>query len=181
MHRFSQAGFKRIGLLALLCCAQLPAEAPARGAEDRVKAAVVLQLARFVEWPAGGAESSEFQLCVLAKDRWLPLLEGAARGHTIGGKPVLVRRLSRPQDAAGCNIVVVGSQPADRPWNAWIQYPVLSVSEEPGFAEAGGMVGLVVHSGKVGFELNTAAATRAGLTVSSKLIRLARLVEGRGN
>jgi len=178
MRAFLQAGRWLMGPLAALT-ACLWAQ-PNRGAEDQVKAAVVVQLARFVEWPAA-VNPSHFRLCVLSKDRWIPLLEEAARGHTIGGKAITVVRLARPQDAAGCNVVVMGAFTGEQPWNGWMRDPVLSISEEPGFAASGGMIGLVVQGGKVGFELNTAAATRAGLTVSSKLIRLARLVGGRGN
>lgn len=172
-------GFRLAGPLLLLVTCPIFAQPPMREAEDKIKAAVVVQVARFVEWPA--QDAPEFRLCVLAKDRWFPLLEQAARGQTIGGKPVSVRRLVRPQEANACHIVVVGARPEEKQWTAWGQLPVLSVSEEPGFAEAGGMVGLTVHNGKVGFELNTVAAARAGLAFSSKLIRLAKLVEGRAN
>ncbi|MBI3684400.1 MAG: YfiR family protein [Acidobacteria bacterium] len=160
----------------------LSGQQPGRQAEDRVKAAVVLQLARFVEWPSTPepAASKEFQLCVLGKDRWIPLLKEATQGETIAGRAIAVRRLQRAQEASGCNLVVTGASAEEMPWHLLDRLPVLTVSEEAGFAEAGGMVGLTLQAGRVGFELNTAAAERSGLRFSSKLLRLARLVGNGG-
>jgi hypothetical protein len=55
--------------------------------------------------------------------------------------------------------------------------PVLTVGEPSGFARSGGAIGLVFRDGRIAFEINPAAAARAGLTVSSKLLRLAEIVD----
>jgi hypothetical protein len=54
--------------------------------------------------------------------------------------------------------------------------PILTVGELPGFAPHGGIIGFVMEEGRVRFEINPKAAKRAGLTLSSKLLSLAKVV-----
>ena len=56
--------------------------------------------------------------------------------------------------------------------------PVLTVGEGDGFARRGGVIGLVVESNLARFEVNLHAAQRTGLLLSSKLLGVARVVEG---
>ncbi len=53
---------------------------------------------------------------------------------------------------------------------------ILTVADTPGFLEAGGIIHFVVVDNKVGFEINTSAAQRAGLRIRSRLLRLAKRV-----
>ena len=53
---------------------------------------------------------------------------------------------------------------------------VLSIGDMEGFAEQGGIIGLTKVDGKVRFAINVDAAQRAGLTISSKLLKLASIV-----
>ncbi len=57
---------------------------------------------------------------------------------------------------------------------------VLTVGETRDFAVRGGVIGLLVSEGRVRFEINVAAAERASLRVSSKLLRLGRIVREAG-
>jgi hypothetical protein len=50
---------------------------------------------------------------------------------------------------------------------------ILTVSEAETFVESGGMIGFVVEKNKIRFKINTEAARRMNLTLSSKLLRLA--------
>ena len=52
--------------------------------------------------------------------------------------------------------------------------PVLTVGESAGFLRGGGVVNLVVDSGKVRFDVNLQAAEARRLRISSKLLRVAR-------
>ena len=54
---------------------------------------------------------------------------------------------------------------------------VLTVSDTNGFAHQGVIINLIKVDNKIRFEINPAAAERAGLKISSHLLRLARIVE----
>jgi hypothetical protein len=51
---------------------------------------------------------------------------------------------------------------------------VLTVGEDEWFARRGGIVQLRLDADRVGFEIDTAAASAAGLRISAQLLRLAR-------
>ena len=58
--------------------------------------------------------------------------------------------------------------------------PVLTVGDGDDFARNGGMIGLFVEDGRMRFAINPDAAHRAGLRLSSQLLKLAKIVkEGR--
>jgi hypothetical protein len=54
---------------------------------------------------------------------------------------------------------------------------VLTIGETDRFAQAGGMIRLIIDEGRVRFDVNIVSAERAGLKVSSQLLKLARKVE----
>jgi hypothetical protein len=57
---------------------------------------------------------------------------------------------------------------------------VLTVSDIEGFLEAGGIISFVMEEKKVNFEINNISAEKAGLKISSKLLRLAkRVIKGK--
>ena len=58
----------------------------------------------------------------------------------------------------------------------------LTVGESTGFTSLGGMINFTVEDSKLHFEVNVAAAERARLKISSKLLSLGRIVgEKQGN
>jgi hypothetical protein len=53
---------------------------------------------------------------------------------------------------------------------------ILTVSNLPKFSQQGGMIQFVVEANKVRFEVNLTSAERAGLTLSSELLKVATTV-----
>jgi hypothetical protein len=166
----------------LLLCAfalfnGLNAQAPPP-TEYEVQAAYLSNFGRFVEWPArpGTNERDPFYVCVLGQDPFGPLLDAALKGETIGGAPMAARRVASAADAANCRIVFVNSTKDSelkgilatlRNSNA------LTVSDTFDFTRQGGMIQFVLDGNRVRFEINLAAAQRAGLTLSSQLLKVA--------
>jgi YfiR/HmsC-like len=54
---------------------------------------------------------------------------------------------------------------------------VLTVGEDGGFTQFGGIINFVKEDNRVRFEVNVSAAERAGLKISSRLLALARIVK----
>jgi hypothetical protein len=59
--------------------------------------------------------------------------------------------------------------------------PILTVGEDEEFAQKNGIINFVLKDGKVRLEINLAAARKAGLTMSSKLLAVADVVKGKTN
>jgi hypothetical protein len=146
--------------------------------EYEVQAAYLSNFGRFVEWPARAAatEREPFYVCVLGQDPFGPLLDAALKGETIGGAPMAAKRVTSAADAASCRIVFVNSTKNNelksilatlRNSNA------LTVSDTFDFTRQGGMIQFVLDGNRVRFEINLAAAQRAGLTLSSQLLKVA--------
>jgi hypothetical protein len=53
----------------------------------------------------------------------------------------------------------------------------LTVGESEGFAAMGGIINLTVEGNTLHFEVNTLAAARAGLKISSKFLSMAKIVD----
>jgi hypothetical protein len=180
---------RRIVGLALALFVAAGPMAPARGqiraAEYEIKAAAVFQLARFTEWPTSslGPADTPIVLGVLGDDPFGPLLEQLVLGRKVGGRPVVIRRLQRPAESAGCHLLFVAA--SEKPHMSRILEAVsgtgvLTIGETDQFAEHGGVIGLVMGK-SINLVVNTDAASRAHLKISSRVLTMARLVrDGKG-
>jgi len=164
--------------LIALCSLASPNTAPSEvHDEDRVKAAVVIQLTKFVEWPPRTVVAGSFRACVAGKETWALSLEEAAKGQTVGGKPIQVQRVRTRAEASSCHLLLLGPELKETTRLEIMKSPALTVSDVPGFSVEGGMVEIAVEDGRVVFNLAPRAALRQGIRFSSKLIRLANIVE----
>ena len=155
------------------------AAAPAPSAED-VKAAFLYNFAKFVVWPPDviPAEAG-FVIGVIGDDTIVEALHRTVQTRSVHDRKIVVKRLSSPHEARACHILFVGAGASDR--LAGLLNPldgssVLTVSDIDGFVDRGGMISLVLERSRYRFEVNLKAAERAGLTVSSQLLKLARRV-----
>jgi hypothetical protein len=147
--------------------------------EYKVKAAFLLNFGKYVEWPAS-AVGSEIDICVLGRDPFGATLDETLAGRTVGSKNVKAHRISGVGQAHRCNIVFVSRGDANvaAVLSDLAGSPVLLVGEQDRFARQGGMINFIEVDQKVRFEINEAAAKRAGLKISSQLLKLATIVEG---
>jgi hypothetical protein len=150
---------------AALCAQDVPLE-------YRVKAAYLFNFAKFVEWPAGVA-TGPITICVAGRNVFGESLAETVSGETVNGRPFVVRVILEP--APGCHIIFAPRGAAAAAYlRASQSTPALTVGESPDFIEQGGIVNFMVEGANVRFEINPEAAERAGLRISSRLLRLAR-------
>jgi hypothetical protein len=138
--------------------------------EYRVKAAYLFNFAKFIEWPV---EPGPLTICVAGRNVFGDVLSDTVKGEAIDGRPLVVRVLLEPEP--GCHITFVPRGAAAPAYlRAARSFPELTVGEAPDFIAQGGIINFVIESGSVRFEIDTAAAERSGLRISSRLLRLAR-------
>ena len=164
-------------LLLLACWSLASPLGHAQVADVRIKAAFLVNFAKFAEWPAeafAGADTP-LAICVVGKD---PFGDNLKPGP-IGKREVRVLRAVQESAFKECHVAYF-AESEDRRLpqllRAVRKLPVLTVSDIEGFAEAGGMLGLVQNDDRLQFEVNRDAATEAGLRLSSQLLKLARAV-----
>jgi hypothetical protein len=155
----------------LLPCASVRA---ADGGADDIKAAFILNFVKYAEGPPAASDGT-LQLCADRAQALSGRLD-SLNGRLVLGRTVRVRAPVRPGDWHDCQVLFLdGSDrtiPADD-LRALAQAPVLTISDSPGFVKAGGMIGMKLRADRVRFDINQAAARRAGLTLSSQLLKLA--------
>jgi hypothetical protein len=168
-----------VRLVALLLASgpRLPAERVVAG-EYEVKAAFLLNFAKFVEWPAQAftSPSQPIGICVLGQNPFGSSLAEVVEGNQVAGRAFMTRQISEAGEAAGCHIVFLGASERKRLGLLLVQFgqlPLLTVGETDDFLPSGGVVCFKVQGGRVRFEIDEAAAGRAGLRISSKLLSLA--------
>ncbi len=152
---------------------------------DRVKAAFVLNIARFVAWPADSrADHGErLQLCLYRN----PAVEQAMTsidGQKVSGRVIEIRRIERLAANESCNILLIDSDalpdfqselPPD------FDRPMLTIADlteggTNGIPRTGIIVSLVRNGARIGFEINLERSRQTGLRMSSELLKLANIV-----
>ena len=161
------------GLLAVLWPWVARAEV---ASEYDVKAAFLYNFTKFVEWPSSAlTERSDFQLCVLGEDPFGKSLK-MVEDEKVAGRRITLLRTPKLAEPEGCHILFISRSERNRIPEILLDLgtaPVLTVSDTSGFLDQGGIINFVLEGSKVRFEINQAAAERAGIKISSKLLRLA--------
>jgi hypothetical protein len=166
-----------LGLMLALAAPMLSgvAAVDTRLDEYQVKAAVLYNIAKFVDWPpdAFSSPTAPLVMCVLGVDPFGPALDETLKGHLVGKRAVIARRIA--EVTTGCHLLFIAA--SERRRTATIldrmgRTSVLTVGEAEGFAEQGGMIGLVTEGDRVKFEINVEAVDRVKLKLSARLMAL---------
>jgi hypothetical protein len=174
----------RIRLVLALLCASA-AHAQAQVSEVSLKSAFLYKFIHYTDWPnqALGAVADPIAICVIEQDELAEALEGAVSGRTSHERPVIVRRVADADAVGGCHVLFVGSlDPAqlEQVLARASAQPILTIGDTEGFARRGGMINFTRRGSRLGFEINRSSVRRAGLTLSSQLLKLAELVPDQG-
>ena len=168
--------------LAIACqlpAANLLAQVPRASDEYEVKAAFLFNFAIYTEWPAMPMEAFDF--CVLGKDPFNSHLNKIGR-KSVQGKVIHIRYLQAADDILGCHLLFIPTQEKEQYYRIAPlikQHAILTVTDAPQFDEKWPMIMItLVPKGELyTFDIDLTTAKSAGLTLSSKLLRLARNVK----
>jgi hypothetical protein len=164
--------------VSLVCT---PARVSAQFDDEQVKAAFVLNFLKFVTWPEPpSAPAAPLEVVVLGDASLARVLEQAAATQVIGGRQIVVRSARTVRELPSApQLLFIGASEKDRLAGLLRQYegrPVLTVGDGAGYGAAGVVLNFYSSDTRIRFEANTTAAARAGLQISSHLLRLARIV-----
>lgn len=173
-HAAMTLGWRLPLLLVLL--ALLPPRAAALD-ELPLKAAIIYNLLLFVQWPGEDAwpPGATLVLCAAPAGRLWPHL------HELQGRPVrqwrLAVREAEPGAAAGCHAWLLEDAPPRGPLaRGAAAWPGLTIADGSRADDPGVVIGLRVLDNRLGFDVGLGAARAQGLQLSSKMLRLARVV-----
>lgn len=174
-----------IGLLALASPIRAQSTDASGSSEYLIKAGFIYNFAKLMEWPAQAFSqpTSPIVIGVLGTDPFQGMLDDVLRGKQVNGREFVVKHLKWGDDLRSCNILFVSSSEkvhVDEMFHLIKGLPILTIGDTPGFAERGGIINFVVEDNKVRFEVNVKAARQANISISSRLLALARIVPEAG-
>jgi hypothetical protein len=206
--RLGPVGIRRFVILvaALILFTGVNGTEETAGSEYESKADLMLTFAEFIEWPAYAFPdaAAPIVLGVIGEDPFGDVLE-KLKDHPVNSRKIEIRRFRgnsefrgqetpgrrqddltskrnrKVQQLKGCHILFIS--PSERNSLPQLLKPlkggnILTVGDTSEFIRQGGIIGFVRMGKRFQFEINLSAAQEAQLKISSKLLDLARVVEG---
>jgi hypothetical protein len=170
--------WNRLALGLLLLCVFSQAQA---APEYRIKAAILYNLMRMVEWPNEGVQTAgkPLQICFIGEEPFGDALD-LIRAKQVRNRPLEFTKNIALGQAEQCDLLFISASEHER-LNEIIQavhqLPLLTVSDSEGFAERGVVINLMKEEKKIRMELNATVAESAQLAISPTLKKLAVKVE----
>ena len=161
-----------------VCLGASPAPAPsANESEASVTAEILVTFAQLVDWP-DSSRSAQLTICVLGLEAVPGVWARVLHGRTINARPIQLQLQPKGIATLACDVAFIPREEASnaaRHLGQLRKSGVLTVSNAPGFLDAGGHIGLFVEEGRLRFEVNPEAAKRSSLKLNSKLIKLGQV------
>ena len=154
--------------------------------EYDVKAAFIYNFAALVQWPASAfpEPGGPISLAILGADDFAPHSEEFLVDRTVDGRRIEVTRISTLEEINTHHMIFVSASEDDRILQILKvarERRVLTIGESNVFTRSGGIINFYREGNKIRFEINRLAAEAVGLKISSRLLRLARLVSDDGD
>jgi hypothetical protein len=149
--------------------------------EYQVKAVFLYNFAQFVEWPATAFPDANAPLIigVLGNDPFGNYLDETIKDEKVNEHPLDVRRFRTLDDIKTCHILFISASESNNLRNICSKLKsnnILTVSDASNFTKQGGMVRFFTENNKTRIRINLKATKTADLVISSKLLRLADIV-----
>jgi YfiR/HmsC-like len=164
----------------------MPTAAFAQAKEYKVKAALILNIAKFTEWPDAEMPAGKpVVVTIIGADPFEGSLDEVLKGKDKDGRSFEVKKIASADaasadDLKNSHIVFMAASQSDK-GPAVLEKTkgsaVLVIGDEAGFPKDKGMVALPVKDGKVAIEVNPDRVSGESMKMSSKLLGSATIVK----
>lgn len=151
-----------------------------------LKVLYTYKFGKFTQWPDNrlNTTNQHFQYCILGENPFSQKTLNMIIGKSVQGLPLAVEVFDSglvPQEVLEkCHLVFVSTSEKHRLatiLSSLKKLPVLSISDITGFSAQGGMITLIESEGKLHFQINPDALQHAHISMSSKIMELADIVD----
>ena len=164
-------------VMLLGCLSSIDSHASEVTKEDKVKAAIVYKLTKFITWPE---KKQTLELCVIGSGAINSELLKINHKFSIGRRlSVTLQNQNAPLDKL-CDLVYIHNTRANdikKILNILENKSVLTISDNEQFAYQGGIIGLFRTGSRIRFAISESATRNASLSISSQLMGLAKVVK----
>ena len=145
--------------------------------ENEIKAAFIYNIIVFTTWDESDFRNAGDPLVIgiLEHDPFGSFIDELVKGEKAQGHPIVVKRVDR-NDTQGVHVLFISERVKVNVENFLAQNNVpLVISDQPGFTKKGGAIRLFTENSKMRFEVNLKTLGSSHVTLSSKLLRLAKI------
>lgn len=187
-HCFSAQPLKQMVLLmvaiVMMLCVAVHGHAADRAFDEyQVKSVFLYRLTLFITWPgeAFTAPDQPFVIGIVGEDPFGQHIDRVVKNERYRTRPILVRRYRTIEEVkkAPSHVLFI-NQALKQKWPQLKQsigaHPTLTVSDMEAFGQLGGMINIKTQINKIKIEVNPDEARKAGLKISSKLLKVSRNV-----
>ena len=145
--------------------------------EDRVKAAILFKITKFITWPS---PKTSLTICIIGDGSLNSEIQKINRKFSMGRRLSITHKVPGAPLEKLCEIVFIHN--TERSVIGTVldklrEKPVLTISDSEQFTQQGGVVELFRTGNKIRFAINRNSVKDSQLTISSKLLNLAKIVE----
>jgi hypothetical protein len=165
------------GVLIAALVVTLVAPVSSQVDELTARAAVLVNVAKFVEWTTNGPPADGgFVIAVSADAAFFEALTGLTRGARLHDRVVHIRRAGSANEPCACQVLFVSAEDGGRAaalLRTVRSNGVLTIGETPAFLREGGIVRIYREDARLRLQINVKSAEGSGLQISSRLLSLA--------
>lgn len=145
--------------------------------EYQLKAAYLLNFARFIYWPAEvfSSETDKFEICVYGDNPFGENLKYLL-SKKVQSRTITINSIENLNKVETCHILFVSKSYENDFYNFSSEMPqnILTVSDVKGFSSEGGMIEFIRVKNKIKFEINVTQSTRYGIKYKSQVLEVAK-------
>ncbi len=166
-------------LLVIFVLGAKPTNAQSYSSKE-IKAAFICNFAKFTSWPKN-KQTDYFIIGIVGESNYTEVLKKMAGNIRVSNKKIRVIEYENPAHAKAAHLVYVGdiAKGIDKPGllRSLALSNVLTIGEELGFCSAGGTINFSSKQQKYGFQIRKNYNKTSSFVISTKLLKLATLVE----
>lgn len=152
--------------------------------ENKLKAAFIQKFIDFVEWPESSIKSSQnFRIGILGTSSIASYISKGVANKQFQGKSIEVKRLQSMAEIPQCHMIFISASEKDSLYGILSltrKKAILTIGDTAKFADMGVLINLYRQGDYIRFEINIDEVYDSGLKVSSKLLKLSKIVGMKG-
>lgn len=168
-------------LIFLFLTATANADTSEISREQKIKAAYLYHLTKFIDWPNDHPHqvSESVNVCAMGKSPFALFLK-KLETKSVKGRAITVTLLELAEQAnPNCHIVFYQSDTKNSPkqLQEFADYGTLTVGEQHSFTDTDGMVAMVMVKNHIRLRINYTLAKQANILMSANLLEVATIVK----
>lgn len=170
---------KRFNLYILLIFLSFPTLLNALNSEIDLKAVFIGRFSKFITWPE--TDRDKFIITVIDTNPFEDKLDKLYGDKKIHNKPIELRYVTSIKDIKDSDILFItmsNQREVKKILNYAKENSILTVSDNKGFAERGGIIQIDFIMRKVKLKINNEASKNANIKISSSLLNISEVIGG---